>query len=268
MDWGMKNRLARLIHPETGHAVFLALDHGYFQGPIKKLEEPGKTLQPLLPYADAIMVTRGILRNSVDTATTPPVILRVSGGMTLAGPSLSKEGIITSVKEALRLNASAVALSIHIGTEDEHDTLMNLAKLVDEAEEWGMPTLAVTSVGRELEKREARYLALCCRVAAEVGARIVKTYYCEDFERVVRGCPVPLVIAGGPRMDSEMDVLQITYDAVSRGAAGVDMGRNIFQSDSPVAMIKAIRAIVHQGASVKEAAEILASSKGKELQKV
>ncbi|MBI4298075.1 MAG: 3-hydroxy-5-phosphonooxypentane-2,4-dione thiolase [Chloroflexi bacterium] len=268
MDWGMKNRMARLINPETGHAVFLALDHGYFQGPIKKLEEPQKTLKPLLPYADAIMVTRGILRTSVDAAKVGPVILRVSGGMTLAGPSLSKEGIITSVKEAVRLNVSAIATSIHVGTEDEHDTLTNLSRLVDEAEEFGLPVLAVTSVGRELEKREARYLALCCRVAAELGARIVKTYYCEDFEKVVTGCPVPLVIAGGPRMESERDVLEVTYNAVSRGAVGVDMGRNIFQAESPVGMIKAIRAIVHEGASVKAAAEVLAGESKRAVARV
>ncbi len=267
MDWGMKNRMARLISPQTGHAVFLALDHGYFQGPIRKLEDVGKTVQPLLPYADAVMVARGIMRNSLDAARTTPVILRVSGGMTLAGPDLTREGITTSVKEAVRLNATAVALSIHVGTENEHSTLTALSKLVDEAEEYGMPTLAVTSVGRELEKREARYLALCCRVAAELGARIVKSYYCEEFERVVRGCPVPVVIAGGPKMESDSDVLQLTYDAVSRGAVGVDMGRNIFQSESPVGMIRAIRAIVHEGATVKQAAEVLAAEKGKVLSK-
>jgi len=254
MDWGMENRISRLIKPEDGRAVWLAVDHGYFLGPLTKLEEPAKTIKPLIPYTDALMLTRGVLRNCVDAGINLPVILRVSGGNSIVGPALSNEAIQTSLEEAIRLNASAVAFSIYIGTEHEHKTLIALGQLVSEAERYGIPVLAVTAVGKELEKRDARYLSLCCRIASELGARIVKTYYCEDFEKVVKSCPVPLVIAGGPKLKTEMDVLELAYSAIKEGAKGVDMGRNIWQSDNAVGMIKAVRAIVHENASVKKAA--------------
>jgi len=263
MDWGKENRIARIINPATGHSVMLAVDHGYFLGPTSRLEEPRKTIEPLLPYTDAVMLTRGILRSSVKANISTSVVLRVSGGTSILGKSLSDEGITTSVKEAVRLNAAAVALSIFVGSEHEHQTLLNLSRLVDECEEYGIPVIAVTAVGKELEKRDSRYLSLCCRIAAELGASIVKTYYCEGFENVVKGCPVPLVIAGGPKLNTELDALQLTHNAVEKGATGVDMGRNIWQSDHPVAMIKAIRAIVHKNATVKEATEIFNNSKGK-----
>src|SRR3989338_1715923 len=253
MDWGMKNRISRLIKPETARAVWLAIDHGYFLGPVSKLEEPAKTIRPLIPFTDALMLTRGILRNCVDAGLDIPVILRVSGGNSIVGPALSNEEAQTSVEEAIRLNASAVAFSIYIGTEHEHQTLMALGNLVNEAERYGMPVLAVTAVGKELEKRDARYLGLCSRIAAELGARMIKTYYCDGFERIVKSTPVPLVIAGGPRLKTELDALKLAHRAVSEGAAGVDMGRNIWQSENPVRMIKAIRKIVHENASVKEA---------------
>jgi putative autoinducer-2 (AI-2) aldolase len=169
------------------------------------------------------------------------------------------------MKEAVRLNAAAVALSIFVGTEHEHQTLLNLSQLVNEGEEYGIPVLAVTAVGKELEKRDTRYLALCCRIAAELGAKFVKTYYCDGFEKVVNGCPVPLVIAGGPKLETELDALQMTYDAIQKGAVGVDMGRNVWQSDHPVAMVRAVRSIVHEGATVKEACELFNRlKKGKE----
>ena len=256
MDWGMKNRLAQLIQPD-GRALFLPIDHGYFQGPTRKLEEPGKTIKPLLPYADAIMLTRGILRSSVDPSNTKPIILRVSGGTSVVGKDLANEGITTSVKEAIRLNASAVSLSIFVGSEYEHESLLNLSNLVNECEEYGIPAMAVTAVGKELEKREARYLALCCRIAAELGARVVKTYYVkEGFEKVVRGCPVPVVMAGGPKVESELGVFEFVYDGIQKGSIGVNLGRNIWQSDYPVAMIRAIRAIIHENATPKEAHEL------------
>ena len=263
MSWGLKNRLARIIKPKTGHTVMLAVDHGYFLGPTTKLEQPRKTIEPLLPYADAIMLTRGVLRTSVDPNTDTPIVLRVSGGTSIVGKDLSNEGITTSIEEAISLNAAAVALSIYVGTEHEHQTLLNLSKLVEGGEKYGMPVLAVTAVGKELEKRDARYLALCCRIAAELGAHFVKTYYCEGFEKVVNGCPVPLVIAGGPKLETELDAFQMTYNAVQKGAVGVDMGRNIWQNDYPVAMIKAIRAIVHENATVKEASELYNEAKAK-----
>ena len=257
MDWGMKNRLSKLIRPDTQKGVWLAVDHGYFLGPVSKLEEPGKTIKPLIPYTDALMLTRGILRNCVDAGIDTPVILRVSGGNSIVGSDLSNEGIQTCMEEAIRLNAQAVAISIYIGTEHEHQTLMALGRLVDEGERCGMPVLAVTAVGKELEKRDSRYLSLSCRIASELGARLIKTYYCEDFAKVVKSCPVPVVIAGGPKLETPLDALNLAHDAVKEGAAGVDMGRNIWQSPDAVGMLKAIRKIVHEGASVKEAAKLL-----------
>lgn len=262
MDWGLKNRLSRIIKPD-GHTVMLAVDHGYFLGPVQRLEDPSKTIKPLLPYTDALMPTRGVLRNCVDAANDIPIVLRASGGNSIIGEDLSNEEITVSMKDAVRLNVSAVAFSIYIGSKYEHQTIINLAKLVDEGMEYGVPVLAVTAVGKELEKRDARYLSLCCRLAAETGASFVKTYYCEDFEKVVKSCPVPLVIAGGPKLKTESDALEIAYEAMKRGAAGVDMGRNIWQSNSPVAMIKTIRAIVHDGISLKKAQDMLNNLKDK-----
>lgn len=257
----MENRVAKLIRPETGRAVWLAMDHGYFLGPVKKLERPGETVKPLLPYADAIMLTRGVLRNCIDAKTAPPIILRVSGGNSIIGEDLSKEAVITSIKEAVRLNVSAVAISIYVGAKYEHQTLVSLANLVNEAQEYGLPVLGVTAVGKELGRRDARYLSLACRIAAELGAQIVKTYYCDEFEKVVEYSPVPLVIAGGPKLKTELDALQLAYDAVQRGAIGVDMGRNIWQSENSSAMIQAIGKIVHENASVEQATELFNSLK-------
>jgi putative autoinducer-2 (AI-2) aldolase len=259
MDWGLKNRIASIIKPDTGRTVMLAVDHGYFLGPTTGLEEPSKIIKPLLPYADALMLTRGVLRTSVDANTSTPIILRVSGGNSIVGKDLSNEGITVSIEDAIRLNVTAMALSIYVGSEHEHQTLLNLAKLVDEGIKYGIPVLAVTAVGKEMV-RDARYLSLCCRIAAELGAHIVKTYFCEDFEKVVESCPVPIVIAGGKKTP-ERDALQLAFNAVHKGAVGVDMGRNIFQSEHPVAMIKAVRAIVHEKASVDEAFNLFKKSK-------
>ncbi|MDH4122684.1 MAG: 3-hydroxy-5-phosphonooxypentane-2,4-dione thiolase [Thermoplasmata archaeon] len=252
MSWGLQNRLSRFVRPRTGHTVMLAVDHGYFLGPTSRLEKPKETIMPLVPYADTVMLTRGVLRKCIDAATDVPVVLRVSGGTSIVGPDLSNEGLITTVDDALRLNACGVALSIFVGTSHEHQTLLNLAKLVDEGEEKGMPVVAVTAVGKELGKRDARYLSLCCRIAAEIGAHIVKTYYCDDFEKVVESCPSPIVVAGGPKIP-EKKALELTADSMQAGAIGVDMGRNIWQSDNPIAMIKAVRAIVHNDVNTKEA---------------
>ena len=256
MSWGLNNRLSRIISPKTGHTVMLAVDHGYFLGPTRRLEVPRDTIKPLLTHADALMLTRGILRTSVDPGTGTPVVLRVSGGTSIVGGSLADEGITTPMEEAIRLNVSAVALSIFVGTEYEKQTLLSLSDLASEGERYGIPVLAVTAVGKELEKRDARFLSLCCRIAAELGAHFVKTYYCDDFEKVVEGCPVPVVIAGGPKLETFKDTLQLVRDAIDRGAVGVDMGRNIWQSDHPVAAIKAVRAVVHKKAPVEEAMDI------------
>jgi putative autoinducer-2 (AI-2) aldolase len=234
----------------------LAADHGYFLGPTHRLEDPRETLRPLIPFADALMVTRGVVRACVDASAQIPLVLRVSGGSTVAGADLADEVLITAMEDAVRLNASAVALSVFVGSAYERQTLGNLARLVDRGIELGMPVLGVTAVGKELEKRDARYLALACRVTAELGAHCVKTYYCERFEAVAAGCPVPVVIAGGPKSDSERDALQVAYQAMQEGASGVDMGRNVWQSTHPVAMIRALRAIVHEQASTKEACDL------------
>ncbi len=243
MDWGMKNRISRIIRPDTGRTVMLAVDHGYFLGPTSGLEEPGKTVAPLLEYADTLMLTRGVLRACVDAGTNVPIVLRVSGGTSVLKDDLSNEGLTVSMNDALRLNVSGVALSIFVGSENERQTLLSMADLVDEAQECGMPVLAVTAVGKEMV-RDSRYLGLACRISAELGAHIVKTYYCDDFEKVVRNCPVPIVIAGGKKIP-EKEALELAANAIKRGAVGVDMGRNIFQSDHPVPMIKAVREVVH-----------------------
>ncbi len=257
MDWGLKNRLNRIIRPDTGHVVMLAVDHGYFLGPVTKLEQPGETVDPLLPYADALMLARGVLRNCIPAETDTPMVLRVSGGRSiLAGEDLSDEGLATSMEDAARLNVSAVALSIFVGSKHERQTILNLAKLVDEGEQRGIPVLAVTAVGKELEKRDARYLGLACRMAAEFGAHFVKTYFCDDFHLVAESCPVPLVIAGGPKLETEMDVFRMARAAIDQGAVGVDMGRNIWQNPNPVAMIRAIRGIVHDELSPEDAHDL------------
>lgn len=257
MDWGMKNRLSRIIKPETGRCVMLAVDHGYFQGPTTGLEDLRATVTPLLPYADALMLCRGALRNCVDPENAPPIVLRMSGGNSMARrEELDDETITVSVEDAIRLNASAITLSIYVGSPHQKQTIANLAKLVDAGERYGIPVLAVTAVGTEMA-RDARYLSLACRIAAETGAHFVKTYYCEpDFDKVVASCPVPIVIAGGKKLP-EKAALELAYKAVSQGARGVDMGRNIFQSEWPVAMIRAVREIVQNRATVEAAWEIV-----------
>ena len=255
MDWGMKNRISRIIKPEIGRTVMLAVDHGYFLGPTTGLEEPTNIIAELVPHTDSLMLTRGMLRTSVIPESSAPIVLRVSGGNSIIGDDLSNETITVSVEDAIRLNVSAVALSIYVGSKYEHQTLKNLATLISECERYGIPVLAVTAVGKEMA-RDAKYLSLACRIAAELGARIVKTYYCEDFEKVVKTCPVPVVIAGGKKIP-EKDALELASNAIKHGAAGVDMGRNIFQSKDPVGMIKAVRSIVHENASAEKAYKTL-----------
>lgn len=260
MDWGMTNRFSKIIKPKNGRCVMLAVDHGYFLGPTEKLEVPQRTIEPLLPYVDSIMLTRGVLRTSLSPISDVPIVLRVSGATSIVGDDLSNETITTSLEDAIRLNVSCLALSIFVGSKYEHQTLANLATLVDNGERYGIPILAVTAVGKEMV-RDARYLGLACRIAAELGAHVVKTYYCENFEKVIEGCPVPVIIAGGKKLAKDIDVLELTFNAIKDGASGVDMGRNIWQSDHPIAMIKAVRSIVHEGFSLKEAADLLVTEK-------
>jgi putative autoinducer-2 (AI-2) aldolase len=251
LDWGMQNRLARVFRPATGRTVMLAIDHGYFQGPTTGLERVDLSIVPLLGHADALMTTRGMVRSTIPPGSGVPIVLRASGGPSILR-ELSDEQIAVSMEDAARINASAVAVQVFIGGEFETQSVHNMTRLVDESQRYGIPVLAVTAVGKELT-RDARYLRLATRICAELGAHVVKTYYCaEDFDTVTAACPVPVVMAGGKKLP-EVDALTMAYRAVEDGAAGVDMGRNIFQSDDPVAMIRAIGAVVHESAKPQAA---------------
>ena len=244
LDWGMQSRLARVFRPATGRTVMLAIDHGYFQGPTSGLERVDLSIVPLLPYADALMTTRGMVRSTIPPASAPPIVLRASGGPSVLR-DLSNEQIAVGMEDAVRINACAVAVQVFIGGEYETQSVRNMTRLVDAGQRHGIPVLAVTAVGRELT-RDARYLRLATRICAELGAHLVKTYYCEPgFDTVAAACPVPLVMAGGKKLP-ERDALTMAYRAIDEGAAGVDMGRNIFQSDHPAAMIRAVGAVVHE----------------------
>ena len=256
MDWGMKNRLSQLIQPD-GRCFFMPIDHGYFQGPTRNLEKPGETVKDILPFCDALFVTRGVLRSAIPAANSKPIILRVSGGTSMVGRDLANEVLTTSIEEIIRLNAAAVGVSIFVGSDYEQQTLHNLAAIVNQCEAYGIPVMAITAVGKEIEKREARYLALCCRIAAELGARVVKTYWCEkDFDKVVAGCPVPVVMAGGPKCNSEKEVFEFVHDGLQQGSIGINLGRNVWQDPQPRAMARALQAIIHKKADVKTAGEI------------
>jgi putative autoinducer-2 (AI-2) aldolase len=250
-DWGMKNRLARIFRPETGRTVMLAFDHGYFQGPTSGLERIDLSIVPIAPLADALMLTRGILRSTIPSSHAGGIVLRASGGPSIL-KELSNERVAVDMEDAARLNVHAVAVQVFVGGEWETQSVENMTRLVDHGYRFGIPVLGVTAVGKELT-RDARYLGLATRICAELGAQVVKTYYCEEgFERVTAGCPVPIVMAGGKKLP-ELDALTMAYRAVEQGAAGVDMGRNIFQSPSPSAMIQAVRKVVHDGALPDEA---------------
>ena len=253
-DWGMKHRLSRIFNPDTGRVVMLAFDHGYIMGPTSGLERVDLNIVPLIPHADVLMCTRGILRSVIPPQCAKPVALRTSAGATIL-TDLSKELIGVEVEDAIRLNAAAQAVMAYIGAAYEHETLGVLTTTIDTGFKYGLPTLAVTAVGKDMA-RDARYLGLATRICAELGAQFVKTYYCErDFERVTSACPVPIVIAGGKKTP-EKDALELAYKAVDQGAAGVDMGRNIFCAESPVAMIRAVRAVVHDGEKPDKALEL------------
>jgi putative autoinducer-2 (AI-2) aldolase len=254
LDWGMQNRLSRVFRPSSGHTVMLAIDHGYFQGPTTGLERVDVNILPLLPDADALMCTRGILRSIVPPSTNTPIVMRASGGPSIL-KELSNEQIAIDIEDAIRLNASALAVQVFIGGEFETQTVHNMTRLVDLGLRYGIPVMGVTAVGKEMS-RNARYLRMACRICAELGAHFVKTYYvAEGFETVTSSCPVPIVMAGGKKLP-EFDALTMAYRAIQEGAAGVDMGRNIFQSDCPEGMIKAVNKIVHEGMNPAEAFEL------------
>jgi len=252
MDWGMKNRLNQLM--PNGKCFFMPIDHGYFLGPTTGLEKPAETIAPLMPYFDALFCTRGVLRSVIDPTNSKPVVLRVSGCTSTVGKDLANEELTNSIDDIIRLNVQSVGVSIFIGSEYEKQTLKNLTTMVNECERYGIPVMAVTAVGKEVEKRESRYLALCCRIAAELGAKVVKTYWCDKgFDKVVQGCPVPVIIAGGPKCNTELEVLEFVHNGMQNGAVGINLGRNVWQSPQPVAMAKALQAIIHKNVSVKEA---------------
>ena len=263
LDWGMQNRLARIFNPESGKTVMLAFDHGYFQGPTTGLERMDLTIVPLIPHADVLMCTRGALRTVIPPSSTNAVVLRCSGGQSIL-TELSREAIGVDIDDAVRINAAAITTQIYIGAEYEHQSIKNLIQLIDTGNRYGIPTMAVTGVGAEM-KRDERYFALATRIAAELGAHYVKSYFIEDgFERVVAGCPVPIVIAGGKKLP-ELDALTMAYKAIDQGAAGVDMGRNIFQSDDPVAMIQAVGAVVHKKEKPEKAFQLYQQLKARNV---
>jgi putative autoinducer-2 (AI-2) aldolase len=259
LGWGMKNRLSRIFSPESGRTVMLAFDHGYIMGPTSGIERMDLDIPPLIPHVNCLMCTRGAIRTCISPTVNKPLVLRCSTGATVL-KELSDEVIGVTVEDALRLNASATTAQVYIGGEHERETLNNLARLINEGNRAGMPTLAVTAVGREMV-RDARYLGLATRVCAELGAHFVKTYYCEpDFDEVVAGCPIPVVIAGGKKLP-ELDALNMAYRAVDQGAVGVDMGRNIFLAGDPVAMVQAVRAVVHENMKPEAALDLYRSLK-------
>lgn len=259
LDWGMKNRLSNIFNPKTGKTVMLAIDHGYFQGPTTGLERVDVTILPLLPYADTLMLTRGILRSVIPPTYTKGIVLRASGGPSIL-KELSNEQLAMDIEDAVRLNAAALAVQVFIGGEYETQTVNNMTRLADMGYRYGIATLAVTAVGRELV-RDAKYMRLATRICAELGATYVKTYYVEEgFDTVTAACPVPIVIAGGKKIP-EADALKLAYNAISQGAAGVDMGRNIFQAESPIAMIQAVCKVVHEGLRPEEAYDFYLTTK-------
>lgn len=253
LDWGMQNRLARIFRRESGRTVMLAIDHGYFQGPTTGLERVDVNIVPLLPFTDALMLTRGVLRTTIPASYPRGVVLRASGGPSIL-KELSNEQLAVDIEDAIRLGVSALAVQVYIGGEFETQSVHNMTRLVDLGNRYGIPVLGVTAVGKNLV-RDARYLGLACRICAELGAHVVKTYYCpEGFETVTASCPVPIIMAGGKKLP-ELDALAMAHRAISQGAAGVDMGRNIFQSDHPIAMLKAVGRVVHEQLAPADAYE-------------
>ncbi|MFN0129519.1 MAG: 3-hydroxy-5-phosphonooxypentane-2,4-dione thiolase [Verrucomicrobiales bacterium] len=283
-DWGLKNRLSRVFNPKDGRTLMLAFDHGYFQGPTTGLERVDQTILPLEPYVDCLMLTRGIQRAVVPASTQKAIALRASGGTSMISPMeewegtngdgktiklgrpgyepLSNESIACSIEEALRLNACVLAVQVFIGSQYERQTLKNLTDLIDEANRYGIAVMGVTAVGRSMA-RTSQYFRLATRIMAELGCHMVKCYYTEkEFDTVTSCCPVPIVIAGGKKLP-ELDALKMSYNALQQGASGVDMGRNIFQAEDPVAMVQAVQQLVHGGLTPVKAHNLYLELKSK-----
>jgi len=262
LDWGMKNRLARTFNPQSGRTVMLAIDHGYIAGPTSGLERIDLSIVPLLPQCDALFCTRGVLRSMIPAESQKPMVLRASGGANILRDDMSDEEIAMDMGDAVRLNAAGVGIQVYIGSEFETRNVHNMTKLVDAGLRVGMPVMGITAVGKNM-KRDAQYFRLACRIIAELGAQYVKTYYVDDgFETVTASCPVPIVMAGGKKLP-ELEALTMAYNAIQQGASGVDMGRNIFQSDAPKAMISAVGAVVHQDMKPKDAFDLFNTLKAK-----
>jgi putative autoinducer-2 (AI-2) aldolase len=257
LDVGIQSRMNRIINPKDNRVVMLAIDHPYFQGPTTGLRNMSKTIKTLLPFCDCLMTTRGAVRSNIapEDVGLKPIMLRVTGGNSVLNEELSDEKITVSIQEAIRMDAAGVAVSVYIGSANQQQTILNLTDMINHAEEYGIPVLAVTAVGKNMA-RDLRYLALASRICQDAGARIIKTYYCEEFSRLVDAvAPTAVVVAGG-KYSSPPDALQMAYNSVQAGAVGVDFGRNIFQDANPIGMIKAIGSIVHGNHTVKEALDI------------
>ena len=260
LPWGMKDRLSRIFNPKTGRTVMLAFDHGFIMGPTSGLERIDLNIVPLIEYADCLMYTRGILRTVIPPSTNKPICLRSDAGTSIL--TELNDNVLIDVEDAIRMNVSAMAIMLSIGdAAHEAKTVANLYKAVDKGTRYGIPVMGVTAVGKDMA-RDARYFGLASRIAAENGANIVKTYYCDGFEKVVAACPVPVVIAGGKKLP-ELEALELCYKAISEGASGVDMGRNVFQSEAPAAMIQAVHAVVHENLKPEQALELFNELKNK-----
>jgi putative autoinducer-2 (AI-2) aldolase len=257
IDVGMQSRLNKIIQKD-GHTLMLAIDHPYFQGPTTGLHKMSVTIKTLMPYCDCLMTTRGAVRNNiaVEDLGSKPIMLRVTGGNSVLFEDLSDEKITVTIQDAIHMDACGVAVSVYIGSPNQQQTILNLANMINEAEAYGIPALAVTAVGKEMA-RDLRYLGFASRICQDIGARIVKTYYCDDFEKLVEYCsPVPMVVAGGKKLETAQDAMELAYNSIQAGAVGVDMGRNIFQDENPVGMISAVRKIIHENYTVQEALDV------------
>lgn len=254
-DWGMKNRLARIFDPKDGRTLMLAFDHGYFLGPMAGIERIDLDIPPLLKDIDVVMGTRGTIRSCLtpESAACKAVALRVSSGSSVLDSDLSDEVISVDIEDAIRMNAAVMAVQVFVGAPNERKSIDNVSRTINAGLRYGIPSMGVVAVGKDMA-RDARYFRLATRMIAEFGAQIVKCYYCEGFETVASCCPVPIVIAGGKKLPED-EALEMCYRSMASGAAGVDMGRNIFQAGDPAAMVAAVRGIVHDGLSAKQAFE-------------
>lgn len=255
-DWGMKTRLSRIFNPKSGRSLMLAFDHGYFLGPTSGLERIDLKMPPLVPYIDVLMATRGALRSSIlpQLAADKAIALRCSSGSSVLEEDLSNEIVSVDIEDAIRMNADVMAIQAFIGAPHQTKSIENISRTVDAGMRYGIPTMGVVAVGKTMA-RTPQYFRLATRMLAEFGVQIVKTYYCDDFETVTASCPVPIVIAGGKKLP-EAEALTMCYRAISEGAAGVDMGRNIFQADDAVAMAQAVRAVVHENMTDVQATQL------------